>query len=332
MLTHGNFLHQSLSWTSGFGLTGRDIHLHVLPLCYSGGLLSTTLNVFQTGATVVLEPRFDAESALRRIERHRASWLGATPQLIERILAHPLAAETDLSSLPRIETGGSPVPTLLAELAGKRGIALIQGYGLTEATGGVNLFLPPEDAIRKAGAVGRAAPYDAVRIVDDAGADAAAGEFGEMLLRGPLVMKEYWRNPAATEEALSDGWLHTGDLGRMDDEGFVTLAGRKKEMIISGGLNVYPVEVEQVLETFPEIAEVAVVGLPDDEWGERVSAFVILEPGATLSEEELIERVRPYLAGYRIPRIVRFVDDLPRTTSGKVLKRELISRWGPGGE
>jgi fatty-acyl-CoA synthase len=327
VLSHGNLVHNSLAWTSGFGLTGDDRLISLMSLCYVGGLLNTTLNASQTGATIVLEPRFDAERALRRIERYRVTWFNATPQIVQRLFTHPLAAEADLSSVRFIETGGAPVPLALAELTERFGIDLVQGFGITEASGGINLFLPREDVIRKAGSLGKPGPCDEVMIVDDTGKEAGAGDVGEMLLRGPLVMRGYWRNEAATREALAGGWLHTGDLARMDDEGYVTLVGRKKEMIISGGLNVYPVEVEQVLETFPEIAQAAVVGLPDAEWGERVSAFVILEPGTVLTEEEVIARCRSRLAGYRLPRIVRFVDDFPRTASGKVRKADLVRQW-----
>jgi fatty-acyl-CoA synthase len=327
VLTHGNLVHNSLAWTAGFGLTGDDRLISLLSLCYVGGLLNTTLNASQTGATIVLEPRFDAESALRRIERYKVTWFNATPQIVQRLFTHPLATEYDLSSVGFIETGGAPVPLALAELTERFGIDLVQGFGITEASGGINLFLPREDVIRKVGSIGKPGPCDEVRLVDDSGKEAGTGEVGEMLLRGPLVMRGYWRNEAATRDALTDGWLHTGDLARMDDEGYVTLVGRKKEMIISGGLNVYPVEVEQVLEAFPEIAQAAVVGLPDQEWGERVSAFVILESGMALTEEEVIARCRSQLAGYRLPRIVKFVEDFPRTASGKVRKADLVSQW-----
>jgi fatty-acyl-CoA synthase len=327
VLTHGNFLHQSLAWTSGFGLTGQDRYLNMLPLCYTGGLLNPTLPAFQSGASVVLLPRFDAEDALRQIERHRITWTTATPQLVEAILTHPAADSFDISSLTRLQTGGAPVPIELAEIAAKRNVAVIQGYGITEATGGVNFFLPPEDAVRKAGSIGKVAPYDEVRVVDDHRQDVKPGDVGELLLRGPLVMQGYWNNEAATKETVVDGWLHTGDLARRDEEGYVTLAGRKKEMIITGGLNVYPIEVEQVLRTFPEIEDVAVVGLMDDTWGERVAAFVVLAPGARLTGDELIARSRASLAGYRVPKTVVFLDEFPRTASGKIRKPVLREQW-----
>jgi fatty-acyl-CoA synthase len=327
VLTHGNFLHQSLNNSLGFGIGGDDRHLHMLALCYVGGLLSQTLGVFSTGATLVLEPDFDPERALRRIEEHRITWIGATPNIVQALIEHPTAADRDLSSLTRVQVGGAPVPVPLAEKAQRLGIAMIQTYGCTEATGGSNFILPPEDVIRKAGSCGKAAPYDQVKIVDAEGAVCALDQPGEMLLRGPLVMKEYWLNPAATAETLVEGWLHTGDVARQDAEGYVTIVGRKKELIISGGLNVYPVEVESVLETFPEVAEVAVVGLPDEKWGEQVSAFVVFRDGMSFSSEQLVERCRTELAGYRIPRRLVAVDDLPRTTSGKIRRAELVERW-----
>jgi fatty-acyl-CoA synthase len=327
VLTHGNLLHQSLAWTSGFGLGRDDVQINLLSLCYAGGLLNPTLPTFQAGATVVLEPRFDPASALRRIARHGVTWITATPEIVERLLTHPDAPDTDLSTLAHIQTGGAPVPLHLAELAAQRDIELVQGYGITEASAGINLFLPSEDVLRKAECIGLPAPYDEVSIVDDSGAEVPVGQVGEMLLRGPLVMQGYWRNPEATAETLAGGWLHTGDLARRDDEGFVALVGRKKEMIISGGLNVYPVEVERVLERFPEIAEVAVVGLPDERWGERVAAFVVLANGHDLSAEAFTARAREQVAGYRLPRIVEFVGSLPRTASGKVRKHVLRESW-----
>jgi fatty-acyl-CoA synthase len=327
VLTHGNFLHQSLNNSLGFGIGGDERHLHMLALCYVGGLLSQTLTVFTSGATLVLEPDFDPERALRKIEEHRITWVGATPNIVQALIEHPTAADRDLSSLTKMQAGGAPVPVPLAEKAQRLGIALIQTYGCTEATGGSNFILPPEDVIRKAGSCGKAAPYDQVKIVDADGAVCEPDEPGEMLLRGPLVMKEYWRNPEATRESLVDGWLHTGDVARQDAEGYVTIVGRRKELIISGGLNVYPVEVESVLETFPEVAEVAVVGLPDEKWGERVSAFVVFAQGSSFTEAEMIERCRTELAGYRIPRRLVVVDELPRTTSGKLRKGQLVEEW-----
>jgi fatty-acyl-CoA synthase len=323
LLSHGNLVHNSVAWTSTFALTRDDRIINLMPLCYVAGLLNGTLNVLQTGGSMVLEPRFDPASALRLIEAHRVTWFMATPQIVEDLITHPDAAGTDLSSLTRIQTGGAPVPVHLAERAKRLGVDLVQGFGMTEASGGINLVLPVEHALRKAGAIGKAAPFNAVRIVDGDGQDVGEGVVGEMLLRGPMVMKGYWQDEAATRAALRDGWLHTGDLASRDDEGFVTLVGRTKDVIITGGLNVYPVEVERVIETFDEVDEVAVVGLPDERWGERVTAFVVPAPGRTVSPEELRARCRDRLADYRIPKQVVVVPHFPRTASGKVRKIEL---------
>lgn len=330
VLTHGNFLFQTLSWILEFGLTGRDRHLNFLPLCFTGGLLSATLCIVHTGAVYVLERTFDAARAVSLIERQRITWLTSTPHLIERMLREPAARNTDFSTLGMIESGGAPVPPSLVELASTFGIELVQGYGLTEGAGAVVTNLKPADITRKLGSCGRASAYFEVKVVDETGREVAADESGELLVRGPAVMQGYWNAPEATAEALRDGWLHTGDIAVRDREGYVTLRGRMKDKIITGGLNVDPVAVETVISEFAEVAMVSVVGVPDERWGEMVCAFVVLEQGARLAEGELIARCRPLMADYRIPKRVVFVDDLPRTTSGKVMRHALRAMWEGG--
>jgi len=330
VLTHGNLLFQTLSWILEFGLTGRDRHLNFLPLCFTGGLLSATLCIVHTGAVYVLERTFDAARAVGLIEQQRITWLTSTPHLIDRMLRDSVAKHTDFSTLGTIESGGSAVPPALVELAATFGIELVQGYGLTEGSGAVVTNLKSADITRKIGSCGRASAYFEIRIVDEAGRDVAPNERGELLVRGPAVMEGYWNAPEATAEALRDGWLHTGDLAVRDEEGYVTLRGRMKDKIITGGLNVDPVEVENVIGDFKEVAMVSVVGIPDERWGEMVCAFVVLQPGAELAAGELIDRCRPLMADYRIPKRVVYVDALPRTTSGKVMRHALRALWEEG--
>lgn len=327
VLSHGNIAAQSTNWVLSFGLTRTDRQLMFLPLCFTGGLISASMNTFLAGASIVLEPGFDPAALLATIERERPTWFTAVPAMMQRIFEHPDAPGTDLSSLTMIESGGAAVPVPLIEKVRGLGLELIQGYGITEGSGGVNLYLQAWEGVRKAGSIGKPGGiYGDARIVRPDGTDCGPDEIGELLIDGPLVFQGYWRNPAATAETVVDGWLHTGDLARRDDEGFVYLCGRLKEMINSGGLNVYPAEVEAALVTVPGIAEAAVVGLPDERWGQAVVAFVVPRPGADLVEGAVRAHCRTLLADYKVPKSVRFVDDLPRTTSNKVLKRALVEQ------
>jgi fatty-acyl-CoA synthase len=223
----------------------------------------------------------------------------------------PGFADVDLSSLRRAVVGGAPMPVPLLEQWRERGVEIVQGYGLTEAAPNV-LCLPPEDAMRKLGSAGKPYPYVEV----DVGAD------GELLVRGPNVFPGYWRNPAATAATLVDGWLHTGDVVEVDDEGYFTIKGRLKEMFISGGENVYPAEVEAVLFEHPSVRDAAVVGAPDDTWGEVGIAYVVAEPA--IADEELLAFCRDRLARFKVPKHVHFVEALPRNSMGKVVKAELV--------
>ncbi|MFR9806048.1 class I adenylate-forming enzyme family protein [Pseudonocardia sp. RS010] len=327
VLSHGNIHAQAANWVLSFGLTRTDRQLMFLPLCFTGGLISASMNTFYSGASMVLEPDFDPAALLADIERERPTWFTAVPAMMQRLFEHPDAPRTDLSSLTMIESGGAAVPVPLIEKVRGMGLELIQGYGITEGSGGVNLYLQEWEGTRKPGSCGKAGGvYGDARIVRPDGTECDPGEIGELLIDGPLVFQGYWRNDAATAETLVDGWLHTGDLARFDEEGFVYLSGRLKEMINSGGLNVYPAEVEAALVTLPDVSEVAVVGLPDERWGQVVAAFVVPRPGTEPDPETIRCQARALLADYKVPKTVCLVDDLPRTTSNKVLKRVLVEQ------
>jgi fatty-acyl-CoA synthase len=235
----------------------------------------------------------------------------------------PEFANVDLSHLRWLISGGAPLPLYIIAAYQRRGVVFRQGYGLTEV--GVNCFaMTNEDSVRKAGAIGKPLLFTEARVAGEDGRELPPGEVGELWLRGPHVSRGYWNNPAATADALgADGWFHTGDLARRDEEGFYTIAGRKKEMIISGGVNVYPAEIEGELLLHPDVRDAAVVGVPHATWGETGIAFVVRREGSAVTGDELAGFVLRKLAKYKLPREWVFVDALPRTPYGKVLKNEL---------
>jgi fatty-acyl-CoA synthase len=310
LLTHANCFWTNLSFDLATGVGGSDVVLAFLPQFHCGGWNVQTLLAFWKGARVILERGFDAGRALRLIEEKRVTTMMGVPANYLFMAQEPAFATTDLTSLDRAVVGGAPMPVPLIEAWRERGVAIVQGYGLTEAAPNV-LCLPPEDAIRKAGSAGK--PYPFVDV--DVSAD------GELLVRGPNVFPGYWRNPEATAETVVDGWLHTGDVVERDDEGYFTVKGRLKEMFISGGENVYPAEVESVLHEHPAVADAAVLGVPDERWGEVGIAYVVTD--GNTSEEELIEFCRTRLARFKVPKAVRFVEALPRNSMGKIQKSEL---------
>jgi len=244
---------------------------------------------------------------------------------------HPAFDGTDLTSVRTLICGGAPVPEPLIKLYNGRGIPIQQGYGLTETAPAVS-FLGPEYALSKIGSAGRAPLFVEIKIVDAEGGRVSQPDVrGEICCRGPNIMKGYWNRPDATAQAIdSEGWFHTGDVGYLDDEGFLYIADRVKDMVISGGENVYPAEVESVLYEHPAIVEVAVIGVPDERWGEAVAAVVVLKEGTSLTLEELRDFAGRSLARYKLPSHLSFVDVLPRNPAGKVLKFELRERVASG--
>ncbi len=285
--------------------------LAFLPQFHVGGWNVQPLLSWWKGALVVLERAFEPGRALRLIEEKRVTTLMGVPANYLFMAQDPSFLDTDLSSLRRAVVGGAPMPVPLLETWRERGVEIVQGYGLTEASPNV-LCLPPEDAMRKIGSAGKPYPY----------VDVDVGPAGELLVRGPNVFPGYWRNPEATAATLAGGWLHTGDIVERDDEGYFWIKGRLKEMFISGGENVYPAEIESVLHEHPLVADAAVVGIPDERWGEVGVAFVVLD-GEDCTTDELIEFCRGRLARFKVPKAVRFVAELPRNSMGKIQKSEL---------
>jgi fatty-acyl-CoA synthase len=320
MLTHGNILWNNFNAMLAFGGSRDDIILTAAPLFHIGGLNVMTLNSFHVGSTVVLLRNFDPGLVRSDIGRYAVTHMFGAPAMFLFMSQDESFASSDLSSVKNLICGAAPVPESLIELYAARDIDFCQGYGLTE-TAPFASFLTPEWTSKKLGSAGQPPLYSDARIVDNDNRPVAAGERGEICLRGPNIMKGYWNRPEATAETIdAEGWLHSGDVGYFDEDGFLFICDRLKDMVISGGENVYPAEVESVLYRHESIAEVAVIGLPDDKWGEAVTAVVALHEGKELTLEDLREYARAELASYKLPLRLHVVDALPRNPAGKVLK------------
>ena len=327
MLTHGNFAWTNLNMIVSPGLLPDERTLMVLPMFHVGGWNVNTLAVWWLGGTVYVERSFDPARALALIAGHRLTGMMAVPTIYQMMVDDASFATTDLSSVRQFVCGGAPLPVSLIRRYHDRGVRFVQGYGLTEAAPNC-LVLPPEDAERKAGAAGRPYFFTDVRVVDSHDEPVPPGGTGEVIVRGPSVMKGYWRRPEETAATLRGGWLRTGDAGSIDDEGYVTIVDRVKDMFISGGENVYPAEIERVLHAHPAIAEAAVIGIPDDRWGEVGRAIVVLRAGMDASPEEIQAHCAAHLAKFKVPASVVFASSLPRNPTGKLLKPQLRREFG----
>lgn len=318
-MTSWNGWNTALCW----GLTENDVSPVFTPLYHAGGLGAFLVPVLAAGGTIVLHAGFDAAEVWATVAKERCTVVLGVPTIWKLLLEHPSFAAADLSSIRWLISGGAPLPLYLIEAYQARGVVFKQGYGLTEV--GVNCFaMSVEESIAKKGSIGRPLMMTDAKLVDETGAEVPVGGVGELCLRGPHVSKGYWMNAAATAAALDDeGYFHTGDLARRDADGFYTIAGRRKDMLISGGVNVYPAEIEGELLLHPAVRDAAVVGVPDPTWGEVGVAFVVVRPGEALTKEELLAFAEAHLARYKLPKDVVFVDALPRTAYGKVVKGEL---------
>ncbi len=318
---------EALAWnavnsTHMHDLSRADRILTTLPLFHVGGLCIQTLPALHAGATVILHPKFDAADTLDAIARERITLTVLVPAQLDMLVAHAAWARADLTSLRCVSTGSMVVPQRNFTALHARGVPLIQVYGATE-TSPIASYILTDDARRKAGSAGKAALHCSVRVVGSDGGAAAAGVSGEIVVRGPNVMNGYWQAPQATASAMAGAWFRTGDIGHFDDEGFLWVDGRSKDMIISGGENIYPAEIENVLAESPDIAEVAVLGRPDAKWGEIVVAVVVPRTGRTLAMRDVLALLEGRIARFKHPRDVIFVRELPRSALGKVRKDEL---------
>jgi fatty-acyl-CoA synthase len=324
MLTHANLWWNNTNLMHLFDVLADDVTLVSSPLFHIAGLNVTIFTTWRKGGEVVLHRSFDAGLALEDIERYRISTLFGAPTMFQVMSQLPAFETADLSSVRMIICGGAPVPESLIKVFNERGVSMLNGYGLTE-TAPSAAFLTAEYALAKLGSIGQAPLLSEIKIVTSEGATATApNTSGEICVRGPNVTKGYWNQPEVTAQAIdAGGWFHTGDIGYLDPDGFLYLVDRIKDMVVSGGENVSSVEVENVLLEHPSIAEVAVIGLPDQRWGETVVAVAALKPGQKLTLEELREFAGRSLARYKLPTRLFVLDALPRNPAGKVLKFQL---------
>lgn len=332
MLSHAAIM---TSWlgaaASGYMFRSRQLSrcLHAAPMFHLAGLTAWGVTTL-LGAAHVIVPRFEPNAVLSAIETHRVTDVALVPTMVQAIVDNPGLSSYDLSSLRGIFYGGSSIPKPLLERASAAlpQVAFAQAYGMTELAPIATLLGPEDHASEKLlPSAGRAALNCEVRIVDEKGAEVPRGSVGEIVVRGGNVMLGYWNKPEATAAAIRAGWLHTGDGGRMDEDGYLFVVDRIKDMIVTGGENVYSVEVENAVARNPAVAQCAVIGVPDMQWGERVHAVVVLQPGARATGDDIREDSKRYIAGYKAPRSVDFVEALPTSAAGKVLKRELRNQY-----
>jgi long-chain acyl-CoA synthetase len=322
-LTHKNInLNATRSASVIMDITSDDVIMGCLPLFHVFGLVVGLNAATIAGAPLALIPRFDPATAVEVIEKERVTIMQGVPTMYAAILNHPSSDGMDASSLRTCVSGGSAMPLeVMKSFEDKFGCMILEGYGLSETSPVASFNMP--DRERKPGTIGVAIPGCEMRCVDAQGNEVPVGEVGEIAIRGDNVMKGYWNKPEATAEAIPDGWFRTGDLATMDDEGYFTIVDRKKDMILRGGMNVYPREVEEVIYTHPDVLEVAVVAIPDDMLGEQVGAAVALREGSSATPEDIIAFTKERIAAYKYPRQVWIVPELPKGPTGKILRREV---------
>ena len=327
VLTHGNLTWVAVNCIVDYDIVSTDVALMISPLFHVASLGMGALPAILKGATVVLEQGFVPERALAQIERYGVTMLSGVPTTYQLMADHPAWASTDLSTLAKLTCGGSPVPTRVLDAYEARGLSFSQGYGMTETSPGAT-SLPPAMTRAKQGSVGLPHFFTDVRITDAGGAVLPPGSVGEIEIAGPNVFRGYHGLPEATAAAFTaDGWFRSGDLGYLDTDGYLFISGRIKDLIISGGENIYPAEVELLLADIDGVTGAAVIGVPDDRWGEVPWAIVTVRDGASVDTDSVRRHLDGKLARYKLPRNIVVVDELPRTASGKVRKADLRSRF-----
>lgn len=325
-LTHGNFTWNAYNVLVDFDVASTDVSLQISPMFHVASLGMGVLPVLLKGATLVVESKFIPGRALELIEQHGITWLAGVPTTYQMLTEDPAWETTDISTVTKMTCGGSAVPMRVIEAYEERGLHFTNCYGMTETSPGVTT-LPADRSREKAGSSGISQFWTDFRIVDPMGETAPSGEPGEILVAGPNVIKEYWKRPDAVT-SWEDGWFRTGDMGYTDDDGFLYISDRIKDMIISGGENVYPAEVEAAILRMPSIQSVAVVGVPHQKWGEVPHAVVVLRDGAQpITDQDLQDHLADKLARYKVPKTLTIVEELPRTASGKIRKNLLRERF-----
>lgn len=333
MMTHKNLISIATNTLIAFRVTPDDITLHTSPFSHVAPLWPLLIHFYVGGGNVLLK-KFDPQDVLKAIEEERITTWNSVPVMIIQLLNYPDIHRYDLGSLRWISYGAAPMPVeILKRALNLFGPILIQVYGLTEAYPVTllprrdHILEAPEEKLKRLGSCGRELINCEARVVNERGEDVAPGEIGEIITRGDHVMEGYWGLPEETSAIIRNGWLYTGDLATVDAEGYIYIVDRKKEIIISGGENISPREVEEVIYMHPSVSEVAVIGIPDGKWGEAVKAVIVLKEGEKATAEEIIALCENNLAGFKKPKSVEFLDSLPHTPSGKILKRELRKRY-----
>lgn len=328
ILSHRMIFWNSVNTIVTWGITPNDVSPILFPLFHTGGWNTLAVPLIHVGGKMITWKRFNPDEVLEAIEKYRCTIVIGAPTMFYMMMKSPKFETVDLSSVRMWISGGAPCPLPIMETFWKRGCVFIQGYGLTEA-GPNNFYMPIKYMKEKNRSVGVPFFHNEVRIVNDKGEDVGVGEPGELLIRGPHTFSGYWEMPEETAKTIDeDGWVHTGDIAMRDKDGFYYIIDRKKDMYISGGENVYPVEVEDVIYQHPKVAEVAVIGVPDEKWGEVGKAIIVPKPGAKITKEEIIEFCTGKLAKYKVPKYIAIVDSLPKSPAGKILKRDLRKEHG----
>jgi fatty-acyl-CoA synthase len=322
VLSHRAIIWNGISTIVSWNLTNEDKTVTYLPLFHTGGINALSIPILMAGGKVVLAREFVAEKAIENLIKHQCTIVLFVPTMYHSLVRTEKFQSADFQDMKVFLSGGAPCPLEIYEAFKQKGKPFKEGYGLTEA-GPNNFFIDPSEAEVKRGSVGKPMIFNAVRIVDESGRETAAGEVGELAIQGKHAFSYYWNNAEATEDALREGWLYTGDLAKRDEDGYFYIVGRKKEMIITGGENVYPLEVEHWLCSHPDIQEAAVIGVPDEKWGEVVTAFIVTKENSPIAEKEIKEYCRLKLGGYKIPKQVHFICQLPKTHVGKIDKKQL---------
>lgn len=320
--TFGMVFYNAINISLGSDLTSNDVTLNLLPFFHTGGLNLYTNPTIHIGGTALIMRTFDPSKTLKVLSES-ATLIFAVPAIYRLLSQHPDFDRTNFSTMREWESGGEKMPVPLLKLYEKKGIVIKQGFGMTE-TGPTVFLIDKENALKKAGSVGRPMLHVEVRCVDENNNDLPPGHRGEMLIKGPGVTPGYWNQPDKTRESIDeDGWLHSGDVIEVDEDGYYYIVDRIKDMYISGGENVYPAEIENILYKIPQISEAAIIGVPDDKWGEAGRAFLSFKPNEKVSEDVIRKYLKENIADYKIPKSYRFLDNLPRNAAGKILKNEL---------
>lgn len=323
VLSRRSLLANSLNTIVSWGINNEDITLNYMPMFHTGGINALALPILVAGGTVIYAAHFDAEEALRYLNHYTCTIALFVPTMYHSMIASPYFKSADFPTMKAFLSGGAPCPLEIYESFKEKGLPFKEGYGLTEA-GPNNFFISPSESILKAGSVGKPMLLNNVRLFDGEKDIIEAEKVGELLISGEHTFVRYWRNEQATNDTFRRGWLHTGDLAKYDHDGYYYIVGRKRDMVISGGENIYPIEVEQVILSHPSVEEASVIGVKDEKWGEIVTAFIVTN-SPDLTKEAIINHCKGRLAQYKFPKQIHFIKELPKTDIGKIDKVKLCS-------